>query len=106
MEEQFGNPSRKHPSMTWLSNKIRDMCPTNNKFLRYFITFGMCPILAPTTGVRISPMEFPSLVNIKSAKDVNMCSFFHQNGVQNFVNRRREGTSVSFHAIPGGIRLD
>jgi hypothetical protein len=103
MEEQFGNPSWKQPSMTWLSNKLRDMCPANNKFLRYFITFGMCPILAPTTGVRISPREFPSLVNIKSAKDINMCSFFI---VQNFVTRRRERTSVSFHAIHGGIRLD
>lgn len=37
--------------------------------------YSMCSVLAPTTTQRISSSLFPSLVNIKEAKHLNMCRF-------------------------------
>jgi hypothetical protein len=75
MREQFGSTRKKKPNMTSLEEKLRNMRPTNNKFMRFFLTFAMCSVLAPITGVRVSPRVFPSLMKIKGAKDVNMCKF-------------------------------
>uniref|UniRef100_A0ACD5VRE3 Uncharacterized protein n=1 Tax=Avena sativa TaxID=4498 RepID=A0ACD5VRE3_AVESA len=35
----------------------------------------MCSVLAPTTGVHVSPRVYPSLVNIKKAKHLNIGRF-------------------------------
>jgi hypothetical protein len=75
MREQFGSTRKKQPSMTSLEEKLRNMRPANSKFMRLFLTFAMCSVLAPTTRVCVSPRVFPSLIKIKEAKNLNMCRF-------------------------------
>lgn len=75
MKEQFGTTGRKQPTILSLEEKLVAMRPANTKFLRFFITFCMSSVLAPTTGMRISPRVYPSLVNIKQAKELNVCRF-------------------------------
>jgi hypothetical protein len=55
MREQFGSTRKKQPIMTSLEE--------------FFLTFAMCSVLAPI------PRVFPSLIEIKGAKDLNMCKF-------------------------------
>ncbi|KAM0854454.1 hypothetical protein ACQ4PT_050427 [Festuca glaucescens] len=55
MNEQLGNAGRKQPTLTSLESKLVTMRPANSKFLRFFITYAMCSVLAPTTGIRINP---------------------------------------------------
>lgn len=75
MKEQLGHAGRKQPTIAFLEEKLVGMESADSKFLRLFITLGMCSVLAPTTGIRISPSLYPSLVNIKKAKHLNMCKF-------------------------------
>ncbi|KAK1669076.1 hypothetical protein QYE76_057235 [Lolium multiflorum] len=75
MKEQLSLTGRKQPTLTSLETKLTAMRPANSKFLRLFITFAMCSVLAPTTGIRVSPRVYPSLINIKEAKRLNMCKF-------------------------------
>lgn len=75
MKEQMGSGPGKQPTVTSLKKKLLSMKKVDRKYLRLFIKFGMCSVLAPTTGTRISPRLYPSLVNIKQAKDLNICKF-------------------------------
>jgi hypothetical protein len=75
MNEQLGNGSTKQPTISSLKKKLLSMKKASRKYLGLFITYGMCTILAPTTGVQISPRLYPSLVNIKEAKHLNVCKF-------------------------------
>lgn len=75
MREQLGNGVRRQPTVTSLETKLASMKKADNKYLRLFITYGMCSVLAPTTGTRISPRLYPSLINIKQAKNLNVCKF-------------------------------
>jgi hypothetical protein len=58
-----------------LEQKLVAMRPANSKFLRLFLTYATSSVLAPTTSIRISLRVYPSLVNIKEAKNLNMCRF-------------------------------
>jgi hypothetical protein len=65
-KEQLGNGLRKQqPTVASLMKKLQSMTKANRKYLRLFITYAMCSVLAPTTAVRISPRLYPSLVRIK-----------------------------------------
>jgi hypothetical protein len=75
MREQFGIEKGKQPTIKSLKEKLISMKKANRKYLRLFITYGMSSVLAPTTGVRISPRLYPSLINIKKAKHLNVCKF-------------------------------
>ena len=75
MKEQIGYAGRKQPLITSLEEKLANMRPANSKFLRLFMTYAMCGVLAPTTGVRLSSRVYPSLININQAKDLNMAKF-------------------------------
>jgi hypothetical protein len=76
MRAQFSiQKGKKQPTVASLEVKLASMRPANSKFLRFFIIYGMCSVLAPMRGVRISPRLYPSLVNIKEAKNLNMCRF-------------------------------
>ncbi|KAM0849540.1 hypothetical protein ACQ4PT_053660 [Festuca glaucescens] len=52
MKEQLGNGVRKQPTIASLKNKLLSMKKANTKYLRLFITYAMCSVLAPTTGVK------------------------------------------------------
>jgi hypothetical protein len=74
MREQFGiSKGRNQPTVASLEERLALMWPANTKFLRFFITYGMSPVLAATTGIRISPRIYPSLIKIKDARCLNMC---------------------------------
>jgi hypothetical protein len=75
MKEQLGNPTRTQPTVASPEEKLVSMRPGNSKFMRLFITFVVSSVLAPTTGICISPRVYPSMVNIKEAKNLNMCKF-------------------------------
>ncbi|KAM0871246.1 hypothetical protein ACQ4PT_039494 [Festuca glaucescens] len=75
MKEQLGNTGRKQPTIASLEQKLVAMRPANSKFLRLFLTYAMSFVLAPTTGIRVSPRFYPLVINIKEAKNLNMCWF-------------------------------
>jgi hypothetical protein len=76
MRGQFGiQKGKKQPTVASLEAKLANIRSANLKFLRFFVAYGMCSVLAPTRGVRISPRLYPSLLNIKEAKNLNMCKF-------------------------------
>jgi hypothetical protein len=75
IKEQLGNPTRTQPTVASPEEKLVSMRPGNSKFMRLFITFVVSSVLAPTTGICISPRVYPSMVNIKEAKNLNMCKF-------------------------------
>lgn len=75
MKQKLGNGVGKQPMITSLEKKLVSMKKADSKYLRLFITYGMSYVLAPTTGVRISPRLYPSLVNMKQAKHLNVCRF-------------------------------
>lgn len=75
MRKQLGEKTKRQPTIRSLEKKLAGMKEANNRFLRLFITYGMCSVLAPTTGVHISPRLYPSLINIKHANRLNMCKF-------------------------------
>jgi hypothetical protein len=76
MREQFGLTKGRHqPTVASLEQRLALMRLANFNFLRFFITYGMSSVLAATTGIRISPRIYPSLINIKNARRLNMCRF-------------------------------
>lgn len=75
MKEQIGDTGKKQPKITSLEEKLKSMKVADKKYLRLFIAYSMSSVLAPTSGTRISPRVYPSLVNIKNAKKLNMCRF-------------------------------
>jgi hypothetical protein len=75
MKEQLGNGSKKQPTIASLKKKLLGMNKANKRYLRLFITYAMCSVLEPTTIVLISPRLYPSLVDIKKAKHLNICKF-------------------------------
>ena len=75
MAEQLGNPRGKQPTIASLEEKLVGMNKADRKFLRLYLTYAMTSVLAPTTGVRISPRVYPSMVKIKQAKELSMCRF-------------------------------
>jgi len=75
MNRKMGNEGRKQPTITYLKKKLLAMKNANSSYLRLFITLGMCSVLAPTTGVCMSPRIYPSMVNIKQAHKLNVCKF-------------------------------
>ena len=75
MTKQLGNRASRQPTITYLERKLAGMKKADSTYLRLFIMYGMCSVLAPTTGTHISPRLYPSLVNIKHANRLNMCKF-------------------------------
>jgi hypothetical protein len=76
MRDQFGiSKGHNQPTVASLEERLALMRPANTKFLRFFITYGMSSVLAATTGVRISPRIYPSLIKIKEARRLNMFRF-------------------------------
>ncbi|KAM0860371.1 hypothetical protein ACQ4PT_046598 [Festuca glaucescens] len=75
MKEEIGVAGKKQPTIKSLEKKLLTMNKADSKYLRLFITYAMCSVLAPTTGVHISPRIYPSLINIKQAKNLNVCKF-------------------------------
>ena len=75
MKEQFGTVSKKQLMTSSLAEKLVSMRPANRKFLRFFITYAMASVLAPTTGIRVSPRLYPSLIDMKVANRLNMSRF-------------------------------
>ena len=75
MSKEFGNTGSKQPSLTSLEMKLVGMKNADSSYLRLFIIYGMSAVVAPTTGLCISPRLYPSFVNIKGARKLNICKF-------------------------------
>ena len=75
MSKEFGKTGSKQPSMASLEKKLVAMKNADYRFLRLFIAYGLSAVVAPTTGLHISPRLYPSLVTIKGASKLNICKF-------------------------------
>jgi hypothetical protein len=75
MREEIGVVGKQQPTIKALEKKLLTMKKADSRYLRLFIIYGMCSVLAPTTGVRISPRIYSSFIHIKQAKNLNVCKF-------------------------------
>ena len=75
MLNQFGHGGSNQPTMSSIENKLMKRKQADSTYLRLCTTYAMCSVLAPTTGVHVSPRIYPSLVNIKDAHKLNVCRF-------------------------------
>jgi hypothetical protein len=75
MREEIGVVGKHQPTIKALEKKLLTMKKSDSRYLRLFIIYGMCSVLAPTTCVRISPRTYSSFIHIKQAKNLNVCKF-------------------------------
>ena len=75
MLRQMGHNNSKQPTFKFLEKKIIERKTADWTYLRLWTVYAMCSVVAPTTGTHISPRIYPSLCNIKGAKQLNVCKF-------------------------------
>lgn len=75
MLKQMGRASNNQPKITFLEKKLAKMTEANWTYLRLWTVLAMCSVLAPTTGIHISPRIYPSLCNIKEVNKLNIPKF-------------------------------
>ena len=75
MNNQLENSNKLQPKIKFLERKLAAMKTADSTYLRLFIIYSVCSVIAPTTGTRLSPRVYPSLVRIKQCNKLNMCKF-------------------------------
>jgi hypothetical protein len=73
--EMFGLPSGRQPTLTTVQKELGPTSPADDVYLRKFIIFLMSSVFAPTTGTRISPRCYPSVINTRTIKNLNWAKF-------------------------------
>ena len=75
MAEQFGQTGSNQPTMTALEKKLIAMKTADSTYVRLWSVYCMCSVLAPNTGIFVSPRIYPSLIKIEDAKKLNVPKF-------------------------------
>uniref|UniRef100_A0ACD5TMC7 Uncharacterized protein n=2 Tax=Avena sativa TaxID=4498 RepID=A0ACD5TMC7_AVESA len=63
------------PSIASLEKSIKLMKSADEHFLRTFMMLVLSTFLCPNSSLKVSPRCFPSLVDVRSIKELNWCRF-------------------------------
>lgn len=51
------------------------MQSADESFMRLWLLYAMCSVMAPTTGTMVSPRCYPAILDIEGIRDLNWCLF-------------------------------
>ncbi|KAM0882096.1 hypothetical protein ACQ4PT_032552 [Festuca glaucescens] len=63
------------PNVTSLEMELGKEHPADDAYLRKFVIYMMSSVFAPTTGIKVSPKCYPSVLNIEAISTLNWARF-------------------------------
>lgn len=71
----FGIHGGGQPEITLVAKELGPTYPADQIYLRKFIIYLQSSVFAPTTGTKVSPKCYPSVINTAKIKDLNWAKF-------------------------------
>jgi hypothetical protein len=73
--EMLGIHDGVQPTVTYLEKELGPEQPADDLYLKKFVIYMISSIFAPTTGIKVSPKCYPSVMNATSVSDLNWAKF-------------------------------
>lgn len=75
MLDQLGIQNGTQPKIVDIEKELAGMNAADERYLRLWLMYVICSVLAPTTGTRVSPRCYPSLLDTRRIPALNWCRF-------------------------------
>jgi hypothetical protein len=73
--KMFGIHNGVHPNVSTVEKELGPEYPADDSYMRKFVIFLISSVFAPTTGIKVSPKCYPSVVNIEDIGTLKWAQF-------------------------------